>query len=295
MQTNNDLQPLFSVRTTDKRTGQTLFINFKASDAIQAPEIDIEEEKLVREICDPSPNIEKYKVPLQLSQIFWTGCDTLEEHGKIGLGLQQDKKGSDRNYVIDVQLNDKFAFRKVIPSDIIRHYLITVTMVSIEEKFNQEPKANSQSAHQYLGHKLELDQADYEILKTPIEIKRSNEVVTNKIVLIDSGKERTFNSLMNKCDTGAGKDNDPHDSEITYDLHFRPAIMVLTCSISTDKLPNSISFNDDRFKVELHDARTLDINLPLDIDLREPVKYKFDDRLCLFRVVFKLKEPPLDV
>ena len=294
MESNTDLQPLFCVKTTDKITGQTLFINFKSSDAIEAPAINIEEEKLIREICEPSPEIERYKVPLQLSQIFWSGSDTLEEYGKIGPGSRQHEKGEERNYVIDVQLNDKFAFRKVIASEIIRHYVITVTMVSIEEKFNHDLKTNSRSAHQYLGHKLELDQAGYEILKSPLQIKRSNEVVTNKIVLMDSGKEITYDSFMDKCDIKADKDDQRDDTGIIYDLHFRPAIMVLTCSISTDKLPNSISFNDDRVKVELNDTKVLDVHLPLDIDLSEPVKYKFDDRLCLFRMVLKLKEPPLE-
>lgn len=278
---HEDVTPVFCVRTTDKRTERTLYINYRASDEVLAPEIEIEEEKLVKEICEPSPEIEKYKIPLQLSPIYWS---QVEDEGKRTAARKQ----VDRNYVIDVEMNKRFAFRQVISSKIIRHYVVTVTMVSIEEKYNLERGSKTdKSAYQYLGHKLELDQAGYEILKSPIEIKRSNEVVSNKIVLVDSGKELTYD--------GQQSTSEDSKDQIPYDLHLRPAMGLLTCSITTDRLPNSMSFNNDRLNIELADKRVCDISLPLDIDLKEPVKYKFDDRLSLLRIVLKMKEPQVIV
>lgn len=266
-----EILPLFCAKTTDKRTGQTLYINFKSSDAIQEPELDISEEQLVQEICNPSPRIEQFKVPLKMSQIFWRDINNSEDNR--------------RDYVVDVELNDKFALRRVIASEIIRHYVVTVTMVSIEDKFNQA--SATKLAHQYIGHKLELDQANYEILDSKQQIERSNEPVNNRILLVENpstSKEKVPSD--SKASPGTADDLIEPD----FDVYLRPASKLLTCSIQTDTCPDSISFNDDRIIVELGEKTLMDVYLPVNIDLTVPAKYKFDDRRCLFRVVFKLAE-----
>jgi hypothetical protein len=270
--------PLFCVKTTEKRTGQTLYINFKSSDSIQGPAIDIEEDKIIQEICNPSPRIEQFKVPLRLGPIYWRA--TTNNHGDQICNSDKTKQ----DYVVDVELNDKFALRRVIVSEIIRHYVVTITMVSIEDKFNQV--SGTKSGHQYIGHKLELDQANYKILDSKQQIERSTELVNNRILLVESSPSK---GTQEKVPAGTQEDVcDPDDS--SYDLYLRPKSMLLTCSIPTDSCPDSISFNDDRVLVELGDKTLLDVHLPLSIDLSVPAKYKFDDRLCLFRIVFKMAD-----
>ena len=262
MNPNGDLNPLFCLKTTEKRSNRILFINFQATNDVPAPDVDVDEDTLIQEICNPSPRIENLKIPLKLSQIYWQ--------------KESDKNG-DRNYVIDVQLNEKFAIRKVIASEIIRNYVVTVVMVSIEEKYNASDAIKV--AKQFVGHKLELDQAGYEILTIDHMADRSNELVNNKITFVD-----------NDSDTKVSQDTTTDNERVEYDLHYRPTSFLLTCSVRTDKLPDSISFNDDRFCVRIDEKDALDITLPNYIDLSEPVKYKFDDRLCLFRIVFKIRE-----
>lgn len=256
-----EITPLFCLKTFDKKVQRNLFINFKSSDDVQEPEIDVDEDQLVREICNPSPNIENYKIPLKLSQIYWT---------------KNDNK-SDLGYVIDAQLNDKFAIRKVIASEIIRHYVITVAILTIEEKYNNNaPQAKAYG--QFLGHKLELDQNGYEIIKSKLFIERSNELVNNKVIFADD------TPISETSTSGQLGEDTP------YELHYRPNSKLLTCSLNTDRLPDSISFNDDRFYVELDGKCLIDVYLPFFIDLKQPVKYKFDDRSCLLRIVFNITE-----
>lgn len=257
-----DLTPLFCSKTKEKRSGRSLFINFKSSRDVPAPDLDFDEDRIVRLVCiSPDPDLENFKIPLKLSQIFWT----------------KERNKDDRNYVIDAQINDKFALRRVIVSEIFRHYVLTVVMASIEEKFNATD--STKLSGQFIGHDLDLDQLGYEILKDKISIDMSDELVNNKIIVIDESKGLSSNPILTK-----------EDKESAYDLHFRPASMLLTCSIRTDKLPDSISFNDDRICVRSGEDVLLDVYLPLYIELTHPVKYKFDDRLCLFRIVFKMVE-----
>ena len=266
--------PLFCVKTTEKNSGHKLFINFKASNQVQAPDVAIDEDKIVREICDPSPNIENYKIPLVLSQLFWSAKEG--EH-------QEGDNIRTRNYVIDIKLNEKFALRKVIPSDIMRHYLITIAMISIEGKYNG---STGEVNRQFVGHALELDQASYEILKDQQYFDRSNELVSNKIVLLEKASMKSVtDDISEKLNF-----NEQVDDSTSYDLHFRPASMILTCSLTTPKLPESIAFNDDTIRIGMgkSEKATLEIVLPLKIDLTQPVKYKFDDKLCLLRIVFKV-------
>lgn len=257
-----DLQgnPVFCVRTTDKNSNKRLFINFKSTDGVEKPPVDLNEDQLVREICNPSPAIEKYKIPLKLSQIFWT---------------KQGASGKERHYVIDVHINDKFAIRRVLVNDVIRHYVIIVTLQTIEDKYNKSNSAKT--CGQFLGHQLDLDQATYEVLNLTQCQDRSNELVSNKVLLLD---ERTSGEVDSATSAGT--------SDTTYDLFYRPGSGILTCSISTDRLPDSILFNDDRILVQTSGKAIMDVHLPIQIDLREPMKYKFDDHTCLLRIVFKV-------
>lgn len=253
--------PIFCLRTSDKNTKRNLFVNFKSSDEVPPPDVDITEDQIVQQIYNPSPEIENLKVPLILGQIFWP-----EEKDD---GQDND---CDSDYVIDVQINAKFAIRKVLASEIIRHYVATVSMVSIMDKFNSDQ--SNKLTNQFLGHKLELDQGGYEILKGKTEIKHSKETVNNKITLLQDNLTKLSE----------------FDEISSFDLHLRPTSMLMTCCLRTDKLPDSISFNDDRFCIKIGDKSCVDVHLPLYIDLTHPMKYKFDDHLCLFRVVFRMKE-----
>ena len=264
--------PILCARTKDRKSARQLFINFKANDAIQSPESDFNEEDVVRVIRDQSPDVEQFKIPLVLSQIYWT---------KPSNELDESTVESDYNYVINVELNDKFAFSRVVTSEIMRHYLISVTMATIESKYSD---INNKLPHsQTLGHELELDQGDYEFLETKLEVEHSDELVASKIMIVSESDSSTLTNEQKSLNNDIP----------SFDAHFRPRSMLLTFSIGTDKLPDELSFNDDHFILKSAGKSLVDVCLPLEIDLTEPVRYRFDDRFELFRVVFKVKEPQL--
>lgn len=254
--------PIFCVQITDKKSQKKLFVNFKSNDSVQYPDVDLDEDQIVKEICNPTPRIELFKIPLKLSPIFWSKGTKIE-----------------RSYVIDVLINDKFAIRRVLPSEVIRHYVVNVTMETIEQKYNNS--RGTKGLGQFIGHNLDLDQTNYEVLISKQCIERSDELVNNKIILLDETMNES-NPKENPIDT-------------PYDLYYRPASGILTCSIVTDKLPDSISFNDDRIVVKSDEKFLVDAYLPFYIDLSMPVKYKYDDRLCLLRIVFKVFETLMSV
>lgn len=263
------ITPLFCVKTTDTISNRKLIINFRANSDFQAPEVDITEDKIAREILNPSPEIEGCKIPFRSSPIFWS--------------KHVDGSGNnDRYYVTYIEINDKFAFRKVLSSEIIRHFLITVAIDAIEDKYNSNEarKVTKQS----IGHQLSLDQGRYEIITSKLQVEHSEELVNNKVVVIPDPMpmDGSIVGTLNDCEAG----------NISYDLHFRPKLMLTTCSFNIDRVPDKISFNDDRLTISLGNETIIDIHLPLFIDLKEPVKYKFDDRLSLFRMVFKMIELP---
>lgn len=262
--------PIFCVSTRERNSRKKLYVNFKSTDAVEKPPIDLDEDELVREICNPSPAIERYKIPLKLSQIFWT---------------KRSGDNKERDYVIDVHINDNFAIRRVLVKDVIRHYVIIVALQTIENKYNTNDTAKT--CGQFIGHQLDIDQATYEVLNLTQCRDRSSDLVSNKVLLLDEEAQKSTASKTNEAVSSEA------DSQ-SYDLFYRPGSNILTCSIATDKLPEVISFNDDRITVESSGKTLMDVNLPLFIDLREPMKYKFDDRLCLLRIVFKVAEYPQD-
>lgn len=258
--------PVFCVRTVDKKSSRKLYINFKSTDAVETPPVDLNEDQLVQEICNPSPAIEKFKIPLKLSQIFWS--------------KQSESSNKERHYVIDVHINDKFAIRKVLVKDVIRHYVIVVTLQTIEDKYNKNNSA--EACGQFLGHQLDLDQAAYEVLNLTQCQDRSSELVNNRVLLLGEKNSSSPSRGYKSAATSS--------SDAPYDLYYRPGSRILTCSIQTDKLPGSISFNDDRIMVECSGQTLVDVHLPIRIDLKEPMRYKFDDKLCLLRIVFRIVE-----
>lgn len=262
--------PLFCVKVEDKMSGRTIYVNFYATDGVDPPEVEITVEGLVRtEMLGPGPGVEDYKVPVGLSPMFWDKKkETVSEQ--------------DRAYVIEAGLNDRFVYRQVLTNLVIRHYAISVTLSVIMDKFNDPPKPN-EHPQQYLGHKLDLDQPNYRVLNDKQRMERSNEIVNNKIAIVEPDREVTFDESKSDAKTC-------EDEPVSYELLLRPAMAIITCSISTDKLPKSIGFNDDQIEVVLDDKRVLSLHMPVSIDLTVPVKYKFDDRLCLFRMVCSIAE-----
>lgn len=253
MDSDNSI-PLFCVQTSDKKVNKKLFVNFRASNKVEYPKEDIDEDQLVKEFLESSSKLERFKIPFYSSVIFWS-----------------KGKESDRCYVVDVTINDRFARTKVLASDVLRHYVITVVMSALEKKYNTEEALKS---GQFLGHKLELDFLAYEVLTKKQSTDRTNEVVNNKIMLIEESKNQpTIES-----------------DDQNFDLHYRPASKFLTLSLNTDRIPDCIKFNEDRLIVNLGEKTLVDVYLPIHIDLDQPVKYKFDERLCLFRAVFKVAE-----
>lgn len=283
--------PLFYLQTTDKTSGRTVCINLKCTPEVQAPAVEIDEAKLVSEICDPSPQIEQYKIPLVLGKIYWSEAKSV--------GSSEQQPGSERHYVTTVQMNDKFAYRKVVPSEIIRHYVISVVLTALEDKFNH-PNAKKLYG-QFLGHRLDLDQAAYEVRghggkSESASVKQSKELVENKVMLLGS-QEDSRGAPSKAIDTTSPD----ADSLPPYDLYYRPKSQVLTVQLSADRLPERIEFNDDRLCVygtKFTDgkkepaSKLMDVHLPLYIDLSAPVRYKYDDKLCLFRAVFRVLEEP---
>lgn len=250
--------PVFCIKTIEKNSRRSMFINFKSTDAVVPPEIDLDEDELCEEIRNPSARIENFKIPMKMSPIYWN----------------KSEKEGEKSYVVDVFINDKFCIRRVLLSDVIRHYLSLVTMIQLEEKYNREGSTNK--VGQFIGHKLELNQVSYEVLDDKQSIEKSTDLVNNKITLVEQPKIDSVISVL------------PNDT--IYDLYYRPTSKILTCSVNVDKLPDSIGFNDDRIIIRLDAKILVDTYLPFYIDLSEPAKYKFDDKLCLFRVVFRINE-----
>lgn len=251
--------PIFLIQTKEKITGTTLFINFKTSNSVPAPDDNFDDAVLAEEwLRNPNFNSQKYQIPLQTSPIFWS-----KERDKV------------RCYVIDVLINDKFTIRRVLTSKLVQHYVVLAAISVIEEKFN-DPK-QTKLFGQFLGHQMDLSFADYKMMDSQC-MERTDEIVKNKVVplgdpSVDSDKSTTEGT-----------------KEAIYELHYRPSSKILTCSINTDRLPDSIGFNDDRVVVKSGENNLVDVHLPFYIDLNVPVKYKYNDKLCLFRVVFNVIE-----
>lgn len=265
-------KPIFCVSTVDKISKIKTYFNFRYSDSVPYPDGEFTDEDIIRLASGPGTGNEQYNIPLQSSPIFWNNEETNDD--------QKEKKTKERSYVIEIMINDKFALRKVLISNIMKRYLICVTFIAVEEKYNTDKYIHTRG--HFIGHELDFDQLNHKILKDRLFMDRSKELVNNKITVLDMSKDVI-------------EQPQSRDSTPIYDLYFRPSSKILTCCIRTDKLPESISFNDDRLIVESEENKLVDIFLPIYIDLKEPMKYKFDDKLLLLRVVFKTIDEPFKI
>lgn len=109
---------------------------------------------------------------------------------------------------------------------------------------------------------------------------------------IDFADSNKSKNLQHKIES-VKETNVTDDSEDSlFNLYYRPTRKLLTLSLTTDSLPDSISYNDDKIVIKKDDKILLDVYLPFYIDLNEPIKYKFSDQSSLFRSVFKILENP---
>lgn len=256
--------PLFCVETIDNVSGLPLFINFYGTNEIQYPAVDLHEDMLMSGIMRLDNILESWTLPVNLGPLYW----------KISRELDTDHRS--KGYVIDTKLNHDFAIRRIIMSEVVRHYVITVALSAIEKKFND--KAEPKKYGQFIGHDLDLDVGGYKVVDSKSMSFKSNELVNNKVTPLGLAG----NTLKNECDT----------NETDYSLFYRPRSKILTCVLSCDTLPTSIGYSDDRIVVNIEEKSLMDIYLPFFINLKEPMKYKFDDRSCTIKIVFKIIEKP---
>lgn len=261
--TCND-KPLFCIETKDKTTDTETFVNFYGNDNIQAPTIELDEQQLAQELLHPSEALDALTIPMNLGGLFWKKS---RENNYTA--------GSPNAYVIDCKINLKFALRKVISSEVVRYYVISVALSAIEKKFNDNRHGKGSSG-QFVGHQLDFDVCNYNLLNGEEISPKSTELVNNKVIPLDLETSTSLSrglENINSCD-----------------FYYRPLSKNLTCCIATDFLPTTISYNDDRIVVKVDGRILLDACLPFFIDLSRPIMFKFDDRLCLFRIVFKIVE-----
>lgn len=259
--------PIFCVETADIVSKLPIFINFYATNEIQYPAVDLHEEMLMSGIMRFDKTLESWTLPINLGPLYW----------KMNPETNPDYK--DKGYVIETKLNHDFAIRRVIMSEVVRHYIITVALSAIEKKFNDQ--SDPKKYGQFIGHELSLDVSGYKVLDCQNLSAKSDQLVNNKVIsLIDSGQSALSTKFKEQCEL----------NETDYSLLYRPRSKILTCVLPCDTLPSSIGYNDDRIVVKNGDETLMDINLPFFINLREPMKYKFDDRSCTIKIVFKISE-----
>lgn len=175
--------------------------------------------------------------------------------------------GEKSEYIIHVKINDKFVKDRVLNGNTVRHVLVGILVVELEKKFNSG--IDGSGSEQVLGHKLDLDVQNYGIKDGIVPSQRMSLIVNERNLAGDSRDQ---------------------DEEKLYDLYYRPGLQVLTCSVQTTEMPTSFGFNKDRLIVKVKENTLVDVHLPFFIDLKEPIKYKYDEKTNNFRVVIKINE-----
>ena len=250
--------PLFCVRTIDKVSSRHLVLNFRTAKHLPPPKMEAFNEDLITvHFLNPIPQLEAdLMMPQESTPIFWS--------------MKPLSHDGEKCYVISFRVNEEFALQKVLTSEIVKHYLICASMVETEKRVNE-----GQLVGQNIGHRLDLDYMNYEILKD-LQVLPSRELVNTKVSVVSEGPSTKTTT---------------ESEENLYDFHFRPKSMILTCSLSTESMPDYISFNEDRVLIKLGEKVLVDAFLPIHINLKETVWYKFDEKEKLLRIVFKVVEP----
>jgi len=250
--------PLFCVRAIDKISSRYLVLNFRTAKHLPPPKMEaFNDDLMTMAYFNPMPQLEAdLMMPQESTPIFWS-LKPLSDNGA-------------KCYVISFRVNEEFAFKKVLTSEIVKHYLISVSMVETEKRVNE-----GRLVGQNIGHRLDLDFTNYKILKDP-QVLPSKELVNTTVSLV-SGESPTKTTIGRRGDQ--------------YNFQFRPKAMFLTCSLSTESMPDYISFNEDRVLIKLGGKVLVDAFLPIHINLKETVWYKFDEKEKLLRIVFKVVEP----
>lgn len=245
----------FHIETTSKNVDIPVFVNVFASKEIPYPPTDFDEAELCAEVLRSGPEIPNFRMHYLDYAIHWSD------------GSQTPNP---RSYVANFVINDKWA-EKILPSNLLLHSSVAVILLALERIYNNEEPGRK--CQQRLGHRMDLDFLNYKIDKM--------KCVRASKVLVDT-------KVIEECSSSTKKDGANEDR--IYDLHYRPKSKVLTCSIQCDRMPDSIGFNEDRLMVRLGEKNLVDVYLPFFIDIDEPAKYKYDERLNLFRAVFKIRE-----
>lgn len=265
----NSYTKLFCAVANEQITKKKIYINFGASSSVDHPEVDINSTDLIREWLNPKFE-EDYQVPIVLSP-FLQPKEESDKKNSNRITIFQKQSASPDRYIIVALINDKFA-RRVLVDKIIQHYVILVTLTVIEKVYN---KAGELQKGEFIGHDFDFTQ-DYEILKDRPYMESSGKLVNNKVTLVSPSTSDIIKF-----------DNSPKQS---YDLYYRPKSRILTLCMALDKIPDKVSFTEDRIKVNLNACDNVDIWLPFYIDLDRPVRYKYDDKTSLFRFVAQILE-----
>lgn len=260
-----DKKPLLSVKSRERTTGRRLYVNIEISSGVDEPKNkEFNEVDLVNQYLGKGNYKDnEFDIMVSTGPLIWTKPIDGERH-----------------YLVSAVINDKFAMRKVLANKVILDYTIGVIFSILDKKFSDPIY---QARVQFIGHKFDSDFQHYEVLDTKKgPIPGTKEIVVNKIVPIIGGDDNTQTRKHPEEQTHLVTND-------AYDIHYRPASNLLTVSVQTEALPESVSFNDDHIIIQLSkDEGVVDVYIPLTIDLEQPVKYKYDGKQMLFRAVFKV-------
>lgn len=259
MQDSNS-KPCFCVKAKDTTSGKKIFINFKLSSEVQYPDLDLTEDQFI-EIYQ-TPAIERYRIPIIIGQLFWT----------------TDKK-KESSYVVDIQINENYLRTRILTSEIMKSFLLTIAIETLENKYNDPQSVKN--TKQFLGHSLKILVEDCVVLQNK-KNQEKGKLVNNKITILDE-----LNSLSDasKKDLVESIENEPAE----YDVYFRPSSSRLECCLyNLMELPKNINFNEDRITVtcQKENKVLMDIYVPFELDILQEPRYKYFANSNMLRFSF---------
>lgn len=256
--------PFLCVKSRERVSGNTLYVNIKISNQVEAPKNrKFDEDKLIDryiKVCQGLPDDGAYSIPIKSGPLVFT--------------KHIDGK---RHYGAEVVINDKFAIEKVLKSKIVLDYTIGVIFSILDGKFSD---ARYQAMCQFIGHNFDSDFQHYDVLE------EKNIEFTRDLVLSRVSPIVTKSDIPGKFESSTNVD----EKEDLVDLLYRPKKNFLTLTVRTENHALSLSFNDERIIIELTPDNFVDIYSPIKIDLKVPVRYRYNSDLNLLRVVFKTLE-----